>query len=41
MEAAIGDRILWGVGLDHNTTMASLKAVISAVNRAVRDAEQV
>ena len=41
VEAAIGDRILWGVGLDHNTTMASLKAVISAVNRAVRDAEQV
>ena len=30
------DRVLWGVGLDHNTTTASLKAVVSAVNRAVR-----
>ncbi len=37
VEAAIGDRVLWGVGLDHNTTQASLKAVVSAVNRALRD----
>ena len=36
VEAAVGDRVLWGVGLDHNTTTASLKAVVSAVNRAVR-----
>ncbi|WP_248123205.1 2-isopropylmalate synthase [Micrococcus lacusdianchii] len=37
VEAAVGDRVLWGVGLDHNTTTASLKALISAVNRALRD----
>jgi 2-isopropylmalate synthase len=38
VECAVGERVLWGVGIDTNTTMASLKAVISAVNRAVRDA---
>ena len=38
VELAIGERVLWGVGLDHNTTTASLQAVISAVNRALRDA---
>ena len=37
VEAAVGDRVLWGVGLDHNTTTASLKALVSAVNRALRD----
>ncbi|MFL4479139.1 2-isopropylmalate synthase [Paeniglutamicibacter sp. ORCA_105] len=37
VEAAVGERVLWGVGMDTNTTMSSLKAVISAVNRAVRD----
>lgn len=37
VECAVGDRVLWGVGVDTNTTMSSLKAVISAVNRAVRD----
>ncbi|MCW4464849.1 2-isopropylmalate synthase [Glutamicibacter sp. MNS18] len=37
VECAVGDRILWGVGLDANTTIASLKAVISAVNRVIRD----
>ena len=36
VEAAVGDRVLWVVGLDHNTTTASLKAVVSAVNRALR-----
>ncbi|NLS10108.1 2-isopropylmalate synthase [Nesterenkonia sp. MY13] len=36
VELAIGERVLWGVGIDHNTTLASLKAVISAVNRAGR-----
>jgi 2-isopropylmalate synthase len=30
---------LWGVGIDANTSIASLKAIISAVNRAIR-AEQ-
>ena len=39
VELAVGERVLWGAGLDSNTTRASLKAVISAVNRAVRDAE--
>ncbi|MCJ8503416.1 2-isopropylmalate synthase [Kocuria flava] len=39
VEAAVGDRVLWGVGIDANTTRASLKAVVSAVNRAVRDAQ--
>lgn len=37
VECAVGDRVLWGVGIDANTTMASLKAVVSAVNRAIRD----
>jgi len=39
VECAVGDRILWGVGMDANTTIASLKAVISAVNRAIRDSK--
>ena len=39
VELAVGERVLWGAGLDSNTTRASLKAVISAVNRAIRDAE--
>ncbi|GAA0188359.1 2-isopropylmalate synthase [Glutamicibacter creatinolyticus] len=39
VECAVGDRILWGVGMDANTTIASLKAVVSAVNRAIRDAK--
>ena len=37
VECAVGDRILWGVGMDTNTNIAALKAVISAVNRAIRD----
>ena len=37
VEAAIGDRVLWGIGLDHNTATASLQAVTSAVNRYMRD----
>ncbi|GGC82966.1 2-isopropylmalate synthase [Tersicoccus solisilvae] len=37
VEAAVGERVLWGAGIDENTTLASLKAVVSAVNRAVRD----
>jgi 2-isopropylmalate synthase len=39
VECAVGERVLWGVGIDANTSMSSLKAVISAVNRAVRDAQ--
>jgi 2-isopropylmalate synthase len=34
VECLVGDRVLWGVGLDANIVTASLKAVISAVNRA-------
>ena len=39
VECAVGERVLWGVGIDANTSMSSLKAVISAVNRAIRDAQ--
>jgi 2-isopropylmalate synthase len=34
VECAVGGEIYWGVGLDANIVTASLKAVISAVNRA-------
>ena len=34
VECAVGDEVLWGVGLDANIVTASLKAVITAVNRA-------
>jgi 2-isopropylmalate synthase len=34
VECAVGDQIVWGVGLDANIVTASLKAVLSAVNRA-------
>ena len=36
LECAIGGQVLWGVGIHSSTTTASLKAIISAVNRAVR-----
>ena len=36
IECAIDGRVLWGIGIDPNTTRASLKAVVSAVNRAGR-----
>ncbi|TKK89030.1 2-isopropylmalate synthase [Herbidospora galbida] len=36
VETEIDGRVLWGVGIDANTTTASLKAIISAVNRAAR-----
>jgi 2-isopropylmalate synthase len=36
VECAVGDRTLWGVGVDDNIVTASLKAVVSAVNRAAR-----
>ena len=38
VECAVGERVLWGVGIDANTSTSALKAVISAVNRAIRDA---
>ncbi|HET7399132.1 MAG TPA: alpha-isopropylmalate synthase regulatory domain-containing protein, partial [Intrasporangium sp.] len=39
VECAIGERVLWGVGVDPSIVTASFKAVVSAVNRAARDAE--
>ena len=36
VELAVGDRVLWGAGLHPNITKATLKAIVSAVNRAVR-----
>ena len=37
LECAVGGRVLWGVGVDRSIVTSSLKAVISAVNRAERD----
>jgi 2-isopropylmalate synthase len=37
VECAVGERVLWGVGLDANIVIASLKAVVSAVNRSERE----
>ena len=36
VECAVGDQVLWGVGRDANIVTASLKAIVSAVNRAER-----
>jgi 2-isopropylmalate synthase len=36
IECAIDGRVMWGIGIDPNTTRASLQAVVSAVNRAAR-----
>ena len=36
LECAIEGTVFWGVGIDPNTTTASLKAVVSAINRAIR-----
>ena len=36
VECAVGDTTLWGVGIDADISTASLRAVVSAVNRAVR-----
>ena len=38
VECTVGDRTLWGVGVDANIVTASLKAVVSAINRAARPA---
>jgi 2-isopropylmalate synthase len=32
-EIEVGDRVLWGVGISESIVGASLRAVISAVNR--------
>jgi 2-isopropylmalate synthase len=36
VECAVDGRVVWGVGIDGNTVRASLKAIISAVNRTAR-----
>jgi len=36
VECATGGQVLWGVGVDHSIVTASLRAVVSAVNRASR-----
>ncbi|MET9917037.1 2-isopropylmalate synthase [Streptomyces sp. NPDC006435] len=36
IECAIDGKVLWGIGIDANTTRSSLEAVVSAVNRAAR-----
>ncbi len=35
VECAVGERVLWGVGIDTNIVRASMKAVVSAVNRSI------
>lgn len=36
LECAVGERVLWGAGIDPSIVTSSFKAVISAVNRALR-----
>jgi 2-isopropylmalate synthase len=36
VEVATGGNVLWGVGVDTNTATASMRAVLSAVNRSRR-----
>ena len=36
VECAVEDTVLWGVGVNGSIVSASLKAVVSAVNRAMR-----
>ena len=36
LECAVGDQVFWGAGVDTSTVTASLRAVVSAVNRAHR-----
>lgn len=38
LECAVHGRVLWGVGIDPSIVTSSLKAVVSALNRAERDA---
>jgi len=38
VECAVDGKVLWGVGIDPSITTSSLKAIISAVNRAARAA---
>ena len=36
VECEIGGQVMWGVGLDPSTVTAAFKAIVSAVNRALR-----
>jgi 2-isopropylmalate synthase len=36
VECTVEDKVLWGVGVDSSIVSASLKAVVSAINRAMR-----
>ena len=36
LECEVAGKTYWGVGIDPSTTTASLKAVVSAVNRGLR-----
>jgi 2-isopropylmalate synthase len=38
LECAVDGQVLWGVGVDANILTASLKAIVSALNRAARTA---
>lgn len=37
VECEVGDRVLWGAGIDPSIVTASLKAIVSAINRDCRD----
>jgi 2-isopropylmalate synthase len=37
LEIEIGETVLWGVGISESTTQASLRAVVSGVNRVLRE----
>lgn len=36
VELEVQGKVLWGVGIDGDITVASLKAIISGINRALR-----
>jgi len=40
LEIQVGDRVLWGAGVSSSITRASLRGVISALNRAARRMQQ-
>ncbi len=40
VELQVDDTRLWGVGIDHDIATASLKAIVSGVNRAIRTRER-
>jgi 2-isopropylmalate synthase len=37
LEIEVGDRVLWGVGISESIVQASLRGVVSALNRVARD----